>query len=88
MSEIYKLFSKDWEQILDYSDESLLEMYLSETNGTEVKSDNGYYVGKRWLSVQVEMWKNDIRKGLLFKWELYEDEQFPHWWLDDIFRKI
>jgi hypothetical protein len=32
------------------------------------------------------MWKEDIESGLLFKKELYEDEKFPHWWLDSIFK--
>jgi hypothetical protein len=32
------------------------------------------------------MWKEDIDKGLLTKKELYEDENFPQWWLDSIFK--
>jgi hypothetical protein len=86
MSEIYRLFSKSWEQCLDYSEESLIEMYQSESYGTPVKSTNGFLVGKRWLSVNVAMWKEDIELGLFRKSELYNDPYFPHWWLDSIFK--
>jgi hypothetical protein len=30
------------------------------------------------------MWREDIRAGLLAKFELYNDERFPHWWLDGV----
>ena len=33
MCEIYKIFSKDWEHILDYSEEKMLELFLSESYG-------------------------------------------------------
>ena len=84
MSELYKIFSKDWEHCLDYSEESLLELYISESYGDPCSDTNGYYVGKKWLNVQVTMWKEDIEKGLLFKEELYKDPKYPHWWLNKI----
>jgi hypothetical protein len=88
MSELYKVFSSDWKDCLDYSDESLLELYNYESYGGEKpKSNNGYSHGKKWLNLHVEMWKEDIESGLLFKKELYEDEKFPHWWLDSIFKE-
>ena len=88
MCELYRLFSKDWEHLVDYSEEVLVEMYDSETYGTKVSSNNGYHLGKRWLSVQVQMWRDDIDQGILFKDELYEDGKFPKWWLDSIFKSM
>ena len=32
----------------------------------------------------IEGWKEDIKTGILFKHELYGDEQFPDWWLDKV----
>jgi len=87
MCEIYKYFASSWEQSLDYSEESMLELYLSESYGdVDCQNNNGYYVGKRWLNVNVAMWKEDIKKGLLTKYELYSDPQIPDWWLDKIFK--
>lgn len=86
MSEVYKVFSKDWQHMLFYSEESKLELFNHETFGRTVSKTNGYYVGKKWLNVHVEMWKEDIENELLYKIELYEDPKFPHWWLDSIFK--
>lgn len=85
---MYRVFSNDWKHLLDYSDEALLELYLSETFGDKVSPKNGFAVGKKYLSVHVEMWREDIRDGILFKYELYEDEKFPHWWLNSIFKTL
>jgi len=88
MAELYKHFSKDWEHCLDYSEESLREMYNSETHGDPVSQNNGYYHGKKWLNVTVKMWKEDLNGlGLLFKDELYNYPNYPHWWLDSVFGK-
>lgn len=88
MCEIYKIFSKDWENCCDFSEQSLKEMYTSETHGDPVSPTNGYYVGKKWLNVTVKMWLEDIEKGLLFKRELYDDPKYPHRWLDNIFGEM
>lgn len=88
MCEVYRIFSNDWKHLLDYSDEAMLELYMSETFGDKVSNLNGFAVGKKYLSVHVEMWREDIRDGLFFKRELYEDEKFPHWWLDSIFKTL
>lgn len=88
MSELYRIFSNDWKHLLDYSDAALLELYNSESYGGKTSPMNGFAVGKKYLSVHVEMWRNDIEDGLLFKRELYEDEKFPHWWLDSIFKTL
>ncbi len=34
------------------------------------------------------MWREDLRRGLLFKYELYEDPNFPHWWLDSVLKGV
>lgn len=85
MAEVYRIFAKPWEHVLDYSDESQLEMYLYESTGKGIPSEfNAYYQGKKWLNVTVTMWKKDIRDRLLTKQELYDDPIFPHWWLDSV----
>lgn len=87
MCEIYKHFSKDWTHCCDYSEESMLELYISESYGdVHCKPNNGYYIGKKYLNLTVAMWLEDIEKGLLFKSELYDDSQLPDWWLDKIFK--
>ena len=86
MSELYKLFGQQWSG-LDFSDEALIEMYNSESYGTHVdKNKNGYYIGKQWLNVQISMWLEDRSDGHLVLRELYEDEKYPHWFLDKIFK--
>lgn len=88
MCELYKHFSKDWCDILDYSEHSMRELFLSESYGdVKCSPTNGYYVGKKMLNLTVTMWKEDIESGLLFKHELYEDPNFPDHWLDRIFKK-
>jgi len=88
MSQIYKHFSKDWKHCLDYSEESMLELYYSESYGDSVSDNNGFYIGKKWLNVFVDMWKEDLKKGFLFKFELYEDPDLPDWWLDKVLKKF
>jgi hypothetical protein len=80
------MFARHWEHCLDFSDEKLIELFNGESYGTFVSANNGFAHGKKWLSLNVEMWKEDIQKGYLLKRELYEDELFPHWWLDSIFK--
>lgn len=61
-------------------------MYLYETKGEGnlqqnlFGAQNGYAVGKKWMNVQIEMWKTDIRSGILFRYEL--EEHYPKWFLD------
>lgn len=87
MSKLYYHFAKDWENCVKFDDQSLLDAYNKETYGTPVSEDNGFVHGKSWLNVTVTMWKEDLAKGGLFLWELYQDDAFPHWWLDDVFKK-
>lgn len=87
MAELYKYFARHWAHVLDFSDDALLEMFNSESYGTYVNPKNGYLVGKQWLNVTVACWKEDIQMGTLYVKELYQDGNFPEWWLDGIFRE-
>lgn len=87
MSELYRLFGAD-KGSLDFSDEALLNLYNTESYGGTLTPKNGFAVGKQYLNLQVTMWREDIRRGWLFKHELYEDERFPHWWLDSVLGKL
>lgn len=87
MFEIYRIFCRDWEHVLDLSDDALLELYNHESYGTPICQNNGFAHGKKWLNLHVNMWKEDIRDGILWKHELY-DGTFPEWWLDNVLRDI
>ncbi len=80
------MFANDWEHVLDFSDDALVELYNHESHGLPISQKNGFMHGKKWLNLNVTMWKEDIGRGNLFVWELYEDPKFPHWWLDRIFK--
>lgn len=69
---------------MDFSDEALYDLYdyASQGIGT-VKPDNGYAVGKKMMDVTITMWREDMWITL-FPWELYEDGNYPHWWLDKV----
>jgi len=91
LCEIYRGFTerdplcRGW----DFSEDSLLELRQHETFGDiRCKPTNGFYHGK-WLStLTIEMWKDDIRNRLLFIWELYEDSNYPDWWLDSVLKGV
>jgi hypothetical protein len=67
-----------------------MEMYLNETRGIkspritnglfQADKVNGFAVGKKWMNVTIEMWREDIKQGKLWRWELEQD--FPAWFLD------
>lgn len=84
MCDIYRIFANDWKDCLNFSDEMLIELFNHESYGTHVSNKNGFLWGKKWLNVNVTMWKEDIRRGFLVKSELYEDERYPIWWLDNV----
>lgn len=88
MAEVYRAFGVGWTDYHLFTDEKIVELFNHESYGTSVSFDNGFALGKKWLNVMVAMWIEDIEKGYLFKHELYEDEKFPHWWLDSIFKKL
>lgn len=86
MSKVYRIFANYWENILDFSDDSLLQMYKYETFGEHIGdcNRNGFYVGKQWMDVNIKMWREDIQTGILTKHELYSDGSFPEWWLKKV----
>lgn len=86
ISEIYRIFSKEWEDTLNFDEQSLLEMYKNETFGTPVSNitHNGFYIGKRWMDVHVKMWKEGLKEGNITRKELYEDGKYPEWWLKKV----
>ena len=62
-------------------------MFLYESNGQPIKNkNNGFYWGKKHMDVTVSMWNQDLKTGLLFKYELYEDESIPNWFLDKVLK--
>lgn len=77
MSELYSLFASEMGD-LDFSDEALLSLYNHESYGTQLSPRNGFAVGKQYLNVQVTMWREDLRRGWIFKHELYSDERAFH----------
>lgn len=100
MSQIYKLFAENFKNV-SFTPEDAMEVYLWESTGKgDLKPGvfptaraggtcNGYAIGKIWKDFFVTEWKRDIKKGLLFVWELYMDKRYPRWWLDKIFgRKV
>jgi hypothetical protein len=84
MAELYRLFAEDWSHRLDLSDEALVSLFNHESRGLPLSPNNGFAVGKQYLNLQVTMWREDLAAGLIFKWELYEDERYPRWWLDSV----
>jgi hypothetical protein len=85
MSEVYRIFAADWAHVHDFSDDMLLELFNAESYGGPVSSRNGFACGKKWLNVNVAMWKEDIALGLFRASELYADDKYPRWWLDNVF---
>lgn len=62
-------------------------MFLFESNGQEIKNkNNGFYWGKKHMDITISMWTKDLKSGILFKKELYEDDTFPHWFLDRVLK--
>ena len=88
MVPIYRIFSRDFESCLDFSDDMLYEHYEHESRGLGVCSPrNGFFYGKKYMDVAVASWREDIRLGTLLLFELYQDNTFPLWWLDKVFSK-
>lgn len=84
MADLYKIFAEGFGTDLDFSDEAKLSLYNYESFGGTLTPKNGFAVGKQYLNVQVTMWREDLRSGILARFELYNDERFPHWWLDGV----
>lgn len=98
MAEVYKVFAKDWKHVCNFGPVSLDQAFKAETYGREHKRSyskkmgngrlNGFLVGKHWMDVTLAQWKEDIPQGMLFKYELYREGQFPSWWLDKVLEPI
>lgn len=101
-AEIYKLFATRLPKE-SFSEEHALAMYKYESSGegdldsiisgifsksNDFKDINGYALGKKFLNLAVNIWKEDLKLSLLFKYELYEDSKYPKWWLDSILKDI
>lgn len=57
---------------LDSSNDALYEAYQYETKGIQIDNPrNAYLIGKRYLNLNIQMWREDIKKGYLLKEELY-----------------
>jgi len=84
MAELYKYFARNMSSKLDFSEEAEVSLFNHESYGTTLSPNNGFAVGKRYLNLNVTMWREDLRRGWLFKHELYEDPELPHWWLDSV----
>lgn len=70
---LYKKFASDWESVLNFDNKSLEECFMWETHGKPTNKNNGYVVGKSWLDVNLAMWREDLKLGLL---ELEELEEY------------
>lgn len=83
-AEIYRIFASSWEHVVDLSDAAMINMFNHESIGEPLTPNNGFAIGKSYMNLHVTMWREDLAKGYLFKWELYSDERFPHEWLDSV----
>lgn len=90
---IYKYFASDLDNV-DFSDQAAIDAYLWESRGIgnfkfglfSNHIANGYVVGKHWMDVTIQMWRQDLKDGLLSRIELYREPDFKnyHWWLDKV----
>lgn len=91
MRPIYRYFAGDSLK-LDFSESAELKMYNYESLGVgDLKLTlfsghilNGYAVGKHWMDVQVQMWKDCLKEGTICLKEIYEDFPDWHWWLNKV----
>lgn len=76
----YQHLAKNFCENLNYSQENLENCYLWESQGKQISfENNGYAIGKRLLNLNINMWKEDIQKGLLNIFELEADSTIPKW---------
>lgn len=73
---VYKHFARKYDG-LDYSDEVMLAMFQYESWGKgDIKSNNGFAIGKKWMDVTISMWKEDLDSGLLTPAEYREYQEW------------
>lgn len=98
MCELYKIFGKEWD--CDWSEDAMVEMFEYESLGkgdlsitgfnVTGKKPNGYAVGKKWLNVNVSMWREEMLKSKhrrdYLTQELFNDPKYKnhHEWLIDV----
>lgn len=80
------MFADDWKEHLSFTEADMKELYVHESHGGPISEMNGFFIGKKWMNVTITMWKEDIRLGLLFKRELYDDDRFPNEWIDKVLK--
>lgn len=40
------------------------------------------------MDITIAMWREDISRGHLSRWELYKYGKYPEWWLDSVLKNI
>lgn len=88
MIPLYEMFAKEFSSdTIDFSDKAKEDMYRYETCGEGfVDERNGYFLGKKILNLQVTSWKEDMKNGLLYFKELYDNPNYPKWWLNSVLK--
>ena len=85
MSEAYVYSTKSF-NMCDFSEKSARDMFDFESTGEpkivyyEKYHDglyNGYVVGKHWYDVNLSFWIEDLRSGLITKYELLSNNDIP-----------
>ena len=87
MAELYRLFAAGFGEN-DFAEAAMVSLYNHESYGTDLSAKNGFAVGKQYLNVQVTMWREDLRAGLISRKDLYDDERFPAEWLDSVLKDL
>lgn len=81
---IYDHFGREY-VAMDFSDNAFEAMYVYESNGgTTPDQQNGYFWAKRMIDITVAMWREDVGSEFLPRCELYDDPNYPNWWLDKV----
>lgn len=86
--EIYYRFGYGFTQDHTFTEKDIVELYNQESYGTGVSPLNGYALGKKIMDITIAMWREDIGRGHLSKYELYKCGEYPEWWLDSVLKNI
>lgn len=81
---IYEYLARQVCPSLDFSEWAAMQAFLHESCGTKVEDPNrnGFVVGKMWVNVQEDAWREGIREGLFSRQELLEDQDIPTGWAE------
>lgn|SRR3990167_2367214 len=79
LAAVYRRFA-DRDPLFDFSREALLECYLFESYGVQAANinKNGYIFGKWGKDITLSMWKEDLARGDISKFELIS--RINGWW--------